>query len=72
MCAPYGTSKVFQGVGDIERSLSCNGTVVNIWLTATCGAVLGAELSAALQRVQAGAYTRPVFSLILSHSRTHS
>ena len=52
MCVPYGTSKVFQGVGDIERSLSCNGTVVNIWLTAMCGAVLGAELSAALQRVQ--------------------
>lgn len=48
----YNLSKIFQGVGDIERSLSCNATVVNIWMEATVSRVLGAALSARLRKTR--------------------
>ena len=48
----YNLSKIFQGVGDIERSLSCNGQVVQIWMEAHVGSVLGATLGPGLKKVQ--------------------
>lgn len=48
----YNLSKVFQGVGDIERSLSCNIAVVDIWMEAMVSTVLCTALSTGLKKVK--------------------
>jgi len=47
----YNLSKVFQGIGDVEKSLACNSQVLSIWFAAMSHLVLG-EVPASLQKVQ--------------------
>lgn len=47
----YNLSKVFQSMGDMEKSIACNDQVLNIWLAALCALVLG-EVPNVMRRVQ--------------------